>query len=172
MTIQCIGDKTLKKKTILFHMGKGPDAIARLQGSSRYPQLKGVAEFFQTKEGVLVSVDVTGLPKGEGPCESPVFALHIHSGGRCSGNETDPFADAMTHYNPYQCLHPYHAGDLPPLFGVNGTAFSLFLTGRFTVQEVLGKSVIIHAKPDDFTTQPSGNAGEKMACGIIIKRGR
>ena len=75
----------------------------------------------------------------------------------------------MTHYNPNQCAHPYHAGDLPPLFGSNGYAFEAFLTDRFTVSEVIGRTVIIHSKPDDFSTQPSGNSGEKIACGEIRK---
>lgn len=56
---------------------------------------------------------------------------------------------------------------MPPLFSVNGNAFLCFMTNRFKIKEVLGKSVIIHSKPDDFTTQPSGNAGEKIACGMI-----
>ena len=51
--------------------------------------------------------------------------------------------------------------------GVNGDAFSMFITNQFTVPEVIGKTVIIHAHPDDFHTQPSGNSGEKIACGII-----
>jgi Cu-Zn family superoxide dismutase len=80
---------------------------------------------------------------------------------------TDPFSEAMTHYNPNNCLHPFHAGDLPPLFGSRGYAFSVFLSDRFSLSDVLGKTVIIHGNPDDFTTQPSGNAGEKLACGVV-----
>ena len=79
----------------------------------------------------------------------------------------DPFAGAMSHYNPKGCEHPYHAGDLPPLFGNGGSALSLFLTNRFSVREITGKTVIIHDRPDDFTTQPSGNSGTKIACGVI-----
>lgn len=112
-------------------------------------------------------VRVTGLPKNSDKCSQPIFAMHIHSGGSCSGNETDYFANAMTHYNPNNCPHPYHAGDLPPLFGCDGTAFSAFLTNRFSVQDIVGRTIIIHAKLDDFTTQPSGNSGTKMACGVI-----
>ena len=81
----------------------------------------------------------------------------------------EAFADAMSHYNPMGCEHPYHAGDLPPLFGSNGSALLLFLTDRFSVKEVIGKTVIIHDRPDDFTTQPSGNSGTKIACGVIRK---
>ena len=79
----------------------------------------------------------------------------------------DPFSATMAHYNPAKCNHPFHAGDLPPLFGNHGYAFSIFLINRFLLSEVLGKTVIIHGNPDDFTTQPSGNAGEKLACGGI-----
>ena len=72
------------------------------------------------------------------------------------------------HYNPQGCPHPYHAGDLPPLFGNQGYAFSAFVTDRFAVREIVEKTIIIHSKPDDFKTQPSGDSGEKMACGKII----
>ena len=51
---------------------------------------------------------------------------------------------------------------------VNGYAFSAFLTDRFTVKEIVGRTVIMHSSPDDFTSQPSGNAGEKIACGEIV----
>ena len=71
------------------------------------------------------------------------------------------------HYNPGACEHPHHAGDLPPLFGCNGYAMSVFLTDRFLVDDVIGKTLIIHDRPDDFKTQPAGDAGEKMACGVI-----
>lgn len=63
---------------------------------------------------------------------------------------------------------PYHAGDLPPLFGNQGYAFSAFVTDRFAVREIVEKTIIIHSKPDDFKTQPSGDSGEKMACGKIF----
>lgn len=142
-------------------------ATANIRGSESYPNIRGTASFFQREEGVIVSVYISGLPTSNNICEKPVFAMHIHSGGSCTGNESDPFANAMTHYNPKGCPHPYHAGDMPPLFGANGVALSMFLTDRFSVEEIIGKTFIIHSKPDDFTTQPSGNAGEKIACGVI-----
>ena len=83
----------------------------------------------------------------------------------------DPFAGAMTHDNPENCAHPAHAGDLPPLFGNNGRAAAAVLTDRFTVREILGKTVIVHANRDDFTTRPSGDAGTKIACGEIMRFG-
>ncbi|MCX7614928.1 MAG: superoxide dismutase family protein, partial [Clostridiales bacterium] len=67
------------------------------------------------------------------------------------------------------CNHPGHAGDLPPLFGNYGHAFMAVFTGRVSVSEIIGRTVIIHASPDDFTTQPSGNSGKKIACGQIYR---
>lgn len=142
-------------------------AAASIAGSEHYPDISGVVRFYQTGEGVIVWAEVSGLPRSSQPCGGQVFGFHIHKGSGCGGNMDDPFADAMSHYDPGGCEHPYHAGDLPPLFGNDGFALSLFLTSRFTVDEVLGRTVIIHDHPDDFTTQPSGNSGTKIACGVI-----
>lgn len=143
------------------------DAAALIRGSEQYPCVNGLVRFYAVPCGVLVRAEISGLPKGAGGCDSPVFAFHIHEGTACAGNEKDSFSEAKGHYNPDGCPHPYHAGDMPPLFGVNGRACLSFLTDRFTVREILGKTVIIHRMPDDFKTQPSGNAGEKIACGVI-----
>ena len=80
----------------------------------------------------------------------------------------DTFADVGKHYNPQNCPHPAHAGDMPPFFSNNGYAVQMFLTDRFTVEEIIGKTIIVHSGPDDFTSQPAGNAGMKIACGEII----
>ncbi len=79
----------------------------------------------------------------------------------------DTFVDAMSHYDPHGCEYPHHAGDPPPLFGNDGFALSLFLTNRFSVKEIIGKTAIIHDHPNDFTTQPSGNSGTKIDCGVV-----
>lgn len=144
-----------------------PQAAASLAGGAEHPAISGVVRFYQTVRGVIVLAEVSGLPKAEQPCREQIFGFHIHSGTDCGGSMDDPFADAMSHYDPSGCPHPHHAGDLPPLFGNDGYALSLFLTSRFSVQEVTGKTVIIHDHPDDFTTQPSGNSGKKIACGVI-----
>lgn len=156
-----------EERNFLRRIRQRPQAIAEIHGSAGYPELHGIAAFYSLKEGVLTAIQVSGLPENPEPCHSPVFAVHIHSGDSCTGNSDDPFADALSHYNPQNCPHPYHAGDLPPLFGVNGFAFSAVLTNRFSMDEILGKTVIIHRNPDDFTTQPSGNSGAKIACGVI-----
>ena len=146
-----------------------PTAKANIKGSSNYPDLHGVVTFKQMSKGVLVTAEIYGLPY-EDKCNSGIFAFHIHNGTNCTGNETDPFSDADGHYYPNGCPHPYHAGDLPPLFGNHGYAYMSVLTDRFTVKEIIGKVIIIHAQPDDFKTQPAGNAGVKIACGKILAR--
>ena len=137
-----------------------PDAIAHLRGGRDYPEIQGVVRFYQRADGVLVEVRVRGLPR----TETGFFAFHIHAGGSCAG---EGFPESDGHFDPGHALHPNHAGDLPPLLGDFGKAYMKVLTGRFHVGEILGKTVILHAQPDDFHTQPSGNAGTKIACGVI-----
>ena len=147
-----------------------PDAQAFVKGIEEYPALSGVVRFYQTGRGVLVFAEVSGLPEPPDACENSFFAFHIHSGGPCTGDSADPLANARTHYNPGDCPHPAHAGDLPPLLANHGYALQLFLTDRFLVREIIGRTVIVHSGPDDFTTQPSGSAGRKIACGQIQQK--
>lgn len=139
-----------------------PQASAIVKGSKFYKDISGVVKFYKTANGTVVYAVVTGLPNASG-----FHGFHIHEGASCSGNSDDPFADVKAHYNPQGNAHPDHAGDMPPLLSNNGNAIALFLTNRFTVDEIIGRTVIIHEKADDFITQPSGNAGKKIACGEI-----
>lgn len=143
------------------------DAFADVRGSAEYPALRGTVRFYQTAQGVIVLAEVCGLPESGERCGNRIFAFHIHSGGACAGTAEEPFADALGHYNPEDCPHPEHAGDMPPLFSNGGSAAQAFLTDRFRVRDIIGRTVIIHAGPDDFHTQPSGNAGPMIACGVI-----
>ncbi len=145
-----------------------PDALAIIKGSPRYPEIHGTVSLYRAGGGVLLAAQIRGLPSGFGPCAPNIFGFHIHEGYSCTGNAEDSFANAGAHYNPEGCPHPAHAGDLPPLFGNQGYAFLAFFTNRFTIEDVAGRAVIIHGSPDDFTTQPSGNSGEKIACGRIL----
>ena len=149
-----------------------PDAIAVMRGDAAHENIEGTVKLYQTTRGVLVVAEMMGLPIASEPCQDNIFALHIHSGTSCTGNEQDAFADALTHYDPEGCPHPYHAGDLPPLFGAGDLAFLAVLTNRFALDEVIGKTLILHDRPDDFTSQPSGNAGGKIACGVITRVAR
>lgn len=116
---------------------------------------------------MLVYADINGLPHSTNRCVQKIFGFHIHSGESCTGNYEDQFADAGTHLYNDNCAHSFHTGDMPPLFENDGHAVSVFLTNRFTIGEVIGKAIIIHGSPDYFTSQPGGNAGAKIACGII-----
>ena len=94
-----------------------PQAVAVMGGRAEHGGIHGTVKFYQATGRVLVVADILGLPAPSEACKSPVFAFHIHGGSDCSGNEEDPFADAGTHYNPTDCPHPYHAGDMPPQIG-------------------------------------------------------
>lgn len=143
-------------------------ALADVKGSDKYPGINGRVVFKKKGDGVLVTAEIMGLPYEIENCHDKVFGFHIHEGDSCTGNESDPFANAGGHYNPNGCEHPMHAGDLPPLFGNNGYAYLSFYTDRFDISEIIGRVIIIHDMSDDFKTQPSGNSGEKIACGKIM----
>ena len=144
-----------------------PDAVAEVRGGGNYPDIRGTVRFYQTEQGVIVYCDIYCLPtSGSGNC-GRVFGFHIHEGDSCTGNTEDRFADTGAHYDGRSRRHPHHSGDLPPLFGNDGHALSIVLTDRFCVNEVIGRTAVIHDSPDDFMTQPAGNAGSKIACGVI-----
>lgn len=141
-------------------------AIAVMTGSAAYPQIRGTVRFRQTLGGVIVNADITGLPQ----TATGFHGFHLHA-GNCGGapTPTEPFPQADGHFNPGNLPHPRHAGDFPPLLATNrGTAQLTFLTDRFTVFAAMGHAVIIHLNPDDFTTQPSGNSGPMIACGLVV----
>lgn len=153
-------------------LNRPQDAYAMITGAPNFPNLSGAVFFYQLMDGVFLTVQMQGLPQGTAACSSNIFGFHIHEGGSCTGTAQDPFANAGMHYNPNNCPHPAHAGDLPPLFGNHGTAFMALTTDRFSVKDIIGRTVIVHANPDDFTTQPSGNSGAKIACGQIVANSR
>ena len=147
-----------------------PQAWAEIRGSEIYPDIVGWVRFYEHSLGVILIAELQGLPVPQGACAYPIFGFHIHEGNSCTGNAEEIFPNVGMHYNPRRCPHPYHAGDLPPIFGSGGYAFSAFLTDRFSIGEIIGRTLILHSAPDDFSTQPSGNSGKKIACGEIQGR--
>lgn len=142
-----------------------PQAVAWVRGNESNPRLSGLVKFYATSYGgVLIEAEIFGLPDIENQFSSDFYAFHIHEYGDCSDN----FSKTGNHYNPTNQPHPDHAGDMIPLMGNQGYAWTVFYDKRFTVPEIVGKSVVIHSRRDDFTSQPSGDAGEKIACGIIV----
>ena len=139
-------------------IASGPlGAIACIQGEGN---LRGTVKFYPVECGTLIYAEITGLPQND----SGFFALHIHEGKRCTGQN---FADTLGHYNPEGENHPKHAGDLPPLLNQNGRALLAVETNRFQVWDIIGRTVVIHSNADDFHSQPAGNAGRKIGCGQI-----
>lgn len=143
------------------------NAKAIIKGGNEYPRINGTVYFRESKDGVIITAKINNLPQSQNKCKGRFFGFHIHEGTSCTGNKEDEFANSKTHYNPTGCPHPYHAGDLPPLLENNGCAYMSVLINKFKIKDILGKTIIIHDMPDDFSTQPSGNSGKKIACGII-----
>lgn len=137
-----------------------PRARALLSGGGEAPHILGRVDFYPKEKGTLVVADVEGLPESQ----TGFFGFHIHEGENCTG---EGFSDTKSHFDPASLPHPEHAGDLPPLLSCQGSAYLAVLTDRFGIDDVLGRTVVIHSDPDDFHTQPAGNAGKKIACGVI-----
>ncbi len=147
-------------------------AVAEIKGGPFAPQLRGTVFFRDVPGGVWVSVEASGLPSYR-PAEDgfpPVgpHGFHIHEFGDCAvGNPVNPFEGTGNHYNPDGQPHGNHAGDFPVLFSNEGRALMGFFTSRFRVNDIIGRSVVIHQNPDDFRTQPAGASGIKLGCGVI-----
>ena len=141
-----------------------PFACAKITGNTSYPELSGTARFYQNSApGVWVEVEVIGLPTNTSPFHNNFFGMHIHENGDC----TPPFNNTGALFNPLNTAHPNHAGDLPPLPGNDGYGFISFYTNRFAPKDIINRSIIIHSTRDDFTTQPAGDSGVKIGCGVI-----
>lgn len=131
----------------------------------------GVASFTQTQGGLLIRLSVRNMPVGE-------HAFHIHAIGKC---EPPDFASAGGHFNPTSAHHgmmsgPGHAGDMPNLHipsdgslevEILNTAVTLDKDKPNSVFHPGGTAVVIHASKDDYTSDPAGNAGARIACGVI-----
>ncbi|MDD5938023.1 MAG: superoxide dismutase family protein [Clostridiales bacterium] len=140
-----------------------PLARAFLRGDEGHPDLAGEVLFYPYGHGTLLVARAVGLPAGH------FLGFHIHETGDCSaaGGDT-PFLKAGGHFNPTGQQHPQHSGDLPTLLSsAAGTALLAVYTDRFSPAEVMGRSVIIHGMADDFRSQPAGDSGMRIACGVI-----
>lgn len=134
-------------------------------------QVAGKVSFTQAGDKVRVIAEVTGLKPG-------AHGFHVHDKGDCSAPDG---TSAGGHFNPATKPHgnpdhaDHHAGDMPQLVaGADGVARLTAYLGSVTLGEgpanVLGRSVIVHADPDDFKTQPTGNSGARQACGVIVRK--
>ena len=144
-------------------------AICKLS-ATQGNQVKGFVKFTQKKNSVMVWAHVEGLTPGK-------HGFHIHECGDCSAPDG---SSAKGHFNPGKNHHggpgakDRHAGDLGNLnANSKGVAEyerrdkTIHLTGE---DSIIGKAVIIHEKVDDYKTQPTGNSGARIACGVILKK--
>ena len=132
--------------------------------------VQGVLEFSELRGITSVTGTVTGL-KPNAP-----HGFHVHEKGDCS---TPDFSSAGGHFNPTNQPHGahgsglHHLGDMPQLMAdANGTAKVSFNSQTLKlrgVNSIIGKSVIVHRDPDDVNHQPVGNAGPRLACGVIMQ---
>lgn len=147
-------------------------ALAKIMGGNIAPEIFGNVFFYDVPKGTEVYVEVWGLPLYQ-PAnlnDQPIgpFGFHIHECGICEITDPEnPFQTAGGHYNPTYQPHGNHAGDFPVLFSNNGYTRMSFFTDKFKPKDIIGRSVIIHQNPDDYRTQPAGNSGKRMACGVI-----
>lgn len=146
-----------------------PTAVAQLE-PTRGNTTTGSVRFVQAGNVVRVSGEVRGLPP------NTEHGFHIHEKGDCSSGDG---MSAGGHFNPSAQPHghfghgPHHSGDLPSLRAdANGVAQVNFETRTFTVgdggaADIVGRGLIVHKDPDDYTTQPTGNSGARLACAVI-----
>ena len=129
----------------------------------------GFADLVQDGAGdVHVNVHVKGLSSG-------LHGIHVHNTASCASGAT-PFSGAGSHHNPGGATHGAHGGDLPNLTvngaGVghlNATTDHLTLAdGPLSVFDANGSALVVHAAPDDGVTDPTGNSGARIACGVIV----
>ena len=129
----------------------------------------GMATFSTDGKGVTLKLDVTNAPPGE-------HAVHIHETPDCSAPDA---MSAGEHWNPTNAPHgrpngePVHLGDIGNMkVGDDGSGRLDYTTDRWSIgtgqaNDVVGRAIVIHVGPDDFTTQPSGGAGARIGCGVI-----
>ncbi|HWA89029.1 MAG TPA: superoxide dismutase family protein [Rhizomicrobium sp.] len=150
-----------------------PHAVAHVSGLDGAKL--GTVEFAQTGHGVLITYDLRGLSPG-------AHAIHIHTSGNCDAKTK--FTSAGPHFSEDPAkLHGYmakggpHAGDLPNEFAAAdgtlhastiGTMFSLG-NGKKSIFDRDGAAIIVHARADDYASQPAGNSGDRVACGVIVR---
>ena len=148
------------------YFGRTKLAVATLSPAASGTAM-GVVNFSVSGSNVDVHVQVSGLVPGS------VHGFHVHETPNCASAD---FMSAGGHFNPTMQPHgaqgmPHHAGDMPSLLadptGKIDQSFTLANVVLGGPAGFVGHSVILHAGPDDFTTQPTGNSGGRLACGVI-----
>ena len=149
----------------------GPSATAKLE-PTRGNTAAGTVTFVQWGEVVKVSGSISGLKPGA------EHGFHVHEKGDCSSGDG---LSAGGHFNPggkphgHHGMGEHHTGDLPSVNAdASGVAAIHFESRTIRVggsaNDIVGKGLIVHRDPDDFKTQPTGNAGPRLACAVITAK--
>lgn len=153
------------------YMGAERSALmGELHGSADFPKLEGLIHAYWLDGALYLQAEFNGLPPDR------VFGFHVHEGIICGASgEKEPFKEAGGHMSlcpegTWCGRHPYHAGDLPPIISdsTGYAAMQVFL-GKAQISDYSGKPIVIHYMPDDFNSQPAGNSGKRIACGIFAE---
>lgn len=165
--------KTLITLATVIALGSGV-ALAQEERSARFVDMdgeqNGTATLTGTAQGVLIDLEVSGLPAGEW------VAFHVHETGNC--DHTTDHESAGGHFNPADAEHGYlveggpHAGDMPNQYvGEDGVLRAQVFNTMVTLDEgdagIAGRSLMIHGGTDDYESQPAGDAGDRYACAVI-----
>lgn len=147
-----------------------PALEGTIRGGSEFPDIEGIVFAYWLDNSLYFQTEFTGLPPDR------IFGFHVHDGLICGDPDgVQPFTQAGGHLSncpdgTWCARHPYHLGDLPPIFsdGNGYAAMGVFL-GKARISDFSGKPLVLHSMPDDFTTQPAGSSGKRIACGILTE---
>jgi len=150
---------------------KSPESVVTVDVVDGTGKKVGNVRVLQTPHGLLLRGALTGIPPGE-------HAIHVHETGKCEGPS---FKTAGAHFNPTKREHGAllpdgpHAGDLPNIFAAADGSLKFEILapdltlapGPSSVFDADGSAIVLHAKADDYRTQPTGDSGDRVACGVL-----
>lgn len=146
-------------------------ARAIIEGGVLFPDIRGEVYLTQIDYYTEIVVRIYHLPafSRQSGMEIGPFAFQIHDGKNCEKGCSDtPFPNIGEPYNPHNQPHGNQAGVFPILMPLkDGSVVMRFLTDKFALAEVINLPLVIHIAPDDYRTEPTGNSGNPIACGII-----
>ena len=174
LALAACGSEPVNESDTMSPKGAQAGEIVSAMLSDKDGNSMGEALIAAGNDGLMVNVMAEGMKPG-------TYGVHIHSVGKCDGPD---FKSAEGHWNPFGKAHGLesdtgaHAGDLPNLViaegGTGGLSFTVkhgvMRNGEGALMDADGAAFIVHAGPDDMTSDPAGNSGDRIACGVFAVR--